>query len=213
MPRPSRAARPRLPPLRIALTGGVASGKSTVAALFTQLGVPVIDTDAVAREVVSPGSPLLGAVLDRFGRQLALPDGSLDRRALRALIVSDPAAKADLEALLHPAIRERVAELSRRLGGEYQLVAIPLLAETGTAGNYDRVLVVDCPPELQLARLQLRDRVPEAQARALLAAQASREARLALAHDVLHNTGEVAELVPQVERLHAKYRQLAGSRA
>jgi dephospho-CoA kinase len=163
----------------------VASGKSTVAALFAALGVPVIDTDQIAREVVAPGSALLERVLARFGEDLRRPDGSLDRRALRGIILADPVARADLEALLHPAIRARVAEVSVRAGGDYQLVVVPLLVETGTAGQYDRVLVVDCATTLQRLRLMARDQVDAAQADALLAAQASREQRLTAADDII----------------------------
>ncbi len=197
------------PPLRVALTGGVASGKSTVAALFAALGVPVIDTDQIAREVVAPGSALLERVLARFGEDLRRPDGSLDRRALRGIILADPVARADLEALLHPAIRARVAEVSVRAGGDYQLVVVPLLVETGTAGQYDRVLVVDCATTLQRLRLMARDQVDAAQADALLAAQASREQRLTAADDIIVNAGDALDLAPQVEALHRHYRRLA----
>jgi dephospho-CoA kinase len=197
------------PPLRVALTGGVASGKSTVAALFAALGVPVIDTDQIARDVVAPGSALLERLLARFGEDLRRPDGSLDRRALRGIILADPVARADLEALLHPAIRARVAEVSARAGGDYQLIVVPLLVETGTAGQYDRVLVVDCAPALQRLRLMARDQVDAAQADALLAAQASREQRLTAADDIIVNADDVPHLAPQVEALHGLYRRLA----
>jgi dephospho-CoA kinase len=200
------------PPLRIALTGGIASGKSTVAGLFGALGVPVIDTDQIAREVVEPGTPGLAAVVARFGPQVLGDDGRLDRRALRERIFSDADARRDLEALLHPLIRARVAALSAAAGGDYQLIVVPLLVETGSQAQYDRVLVVDCEPQLQRARLLVRDAATPAQADAILAAQASREARLAVAHDVIRNDGALPALARQVGELHARYRGLSADR-
>jgi dephospho-CoA kinase len=195
--------------LRIALTGGVASGKSTVARLFEALGARIIDTDQVAREIVAPGTPALALIVERFGPDVLRGDGTLDRGRLRGIVFSDSAARARLEAITHPAIRERVAELSARAGGPYQIIAVPLLAETGTHRNYDRVLVVDCDPEVQLGRLMLRDGLTREQASSVLAAQASREARLAIADDVLVNDSDPAALGPHVESLHRRYLQLA----
>jgi dephospho-CoA kinase len=200
---------PRRPPLRVALTGGIASGKSTVAGLFGALGVPVIDTDVVAREVVAPGSAGLATVVARFGTGILGPDEGLDRARLRSLVFADPAARRDLEALLHPLIRARTAELSLAAGGEYQLIVVPLLIETGTAASYDRVLVVDSDRQTQLDRLMLRDRATATEAEAILAAQATREARLAAADDVIVNGADVPALARQVARLHARYRELA----
>lgn len=200
-------------PLRIALTGGIASGKSTVAALFAGLGVPVIDLDEIARAVVAPGTPLVARVLERFGAELRQADGSLDRRALRERIFSDADARRELEALLHPAILARAAEWSATAGGPYQIIVIPLLAETGAAWQYDRVLVVDCPEALQRARLAQRDGGSAAMIDAALAAQASRSARLALANEVIHNDGAAAALAPQVRELHRQYLQLAAARS
>jgi dephospho-CoA kinase len=202
----------RRPPLRIALTGGIAGGKSTVAGLFATLGVPVIDTDQIAREVVAPGTPGLAGVVARFGEHSLAADGSLDRTRLRSLVFTDPSARQDLEALLHPLIRARTAELSRLAGGAYQLIVVPLLVETGTQGSYDRVLVVDCEPRVQLERLVLRDRSSVAQAEAMLAAQATREARLAAADDVISNHSDVRDLARQVEVLHRRYGELAAQR-
>ena len=200
-------------PLRIALTGGIASGKSTVAALFGALGVPVIDLDEIAREVVAPGTALLEQVFARFGNGLRQADGSLDRRSLRERIFRDAAARAELEELLHPAILARAAERSAAAGGPYQLVVIPLLAESGAARQYDRVLVVDCAEPRQRARLAQRDGATEAMIDAALAAQAPRAARLALADEVIHNDGEPAALAPQVRELHRRYLELAAARA
>lgn len=200
-------------PLRIALTGGIASGKSTVAALFAKLGVPVIDLDEIAREVVAPGSALLAQVLARFGPAVRSGDGSLNRRALRDIAFGDAAARRELEALLHPAIRERTAERLSAAGGAYQIIVIPLLAESGTARDYDRVLVVDCDAVLQRMRLALRDGASAAQVEAALAAQASRAGRLALADEVIRNDGAAAALAPQVLELHRHYLRLAADRA
>jgi dephospho-CoA kinase len=195
-------------PPRIALTGGVASGKSTVARLFQALGAKLIDTDQVAREVVAPGTPALALLVDRFGPGILLEDRSLDRARLRDIVFADPVARAGLESITHPAIRDRVAEISARLGGPYQIIAVPLLVETGTQRNYDRVLVVDCDPELQLRRLMLRDGLDSGQARRILEAQASREARLVAADDILSNDSDAAELAPKVQALHHRYLQL-----
>jgi dephospho-CoA kinase len=196
-------------PLRVALTGGIASGKSTVAALFAELGVPVIDLDQLAREVVAPGTALLAQVLARFGPGVQAPDGSLDRRALRALVFRDAAARRELEAMLHPAIRARAAELAAAVTTPYLIVVIPLLAESGTAGDYDRVLLVDCDEALQRARLASRDGASAELAAAALQAQAPRAARRALATELIDNAGAPAALAPQVRELHAHYLDLA----
>ena len=196
---------------RLGLTGGIASGKSTVAAEFAALGVPVIDLDDVAREVVAPGTPLLEAVLARFGAHLRTPGGGLDRRALRELVFADPAARADLEALLHPAIRARAEQLVQAAGGPYQVIVEPLLAERGSAGRYQRVLLVDCDEALQRERLARRDGSSEATIGGLLAAQATRAERRAVAHDVLENTGSQAQLAAAVRALHERYLGLAGA--
>jgi dephospho-CoA kinase len=197
------------PPLRVGLTGGIASGKSTVARLFEALGVPVIDTDVLAREVVAPGSPVLAQIAARFGAGVLTPEGALDRAALRSVIFSDPAARADLERLTHPAIRALLAERSAAAGGEYQIHVIPLLIETGGQNRVDRVLVVDSSEELQIRRLQARDGSSLEQARAILAAQASRAARLAAADDVIENNGDLHVLRDRVAALHLSYQQRA----
>ncbi len=191
--------------LRIALTGGIASGKSTVAQLFVALGAKLIDTDQIARDIVVPPSAVLDRIAARFGVDMLLADGSLDRAKLRGLVFADAAARRDLEAITHPAIHEEVAKRMRASGGPYQLVAVPLLVETGTASRYDRVLLVDALPETRLRRLMLRDGVDAAAATALLAAQATRDARRAIAHDIIDNDGDVASLATQVEALHHRY--------
>lgn len=195
--------------LRVGLTGGIASGKSTVSTAFTQLGVPVIDADEVAREVVAPGTPGLQAVVRRFGEQVLDPAGALNRGALRAMIFQDPQARRDLEAILHPLIRHRMDTLAEATTGPYVVMAIPLLVEGGPSDRVDRILVVDTDESAQVQRVQTRDHVDEAQARAILAAQASRAQRLSVADDVLENRGSVAELRQAVEKLHSRYLQLA----
>lgn len=196
---------------RVGLTGGIASGKSAVASFFATLGVPVIDTDEIARAVVTPGEPLLARIVERFGPEVLSAGGALDRRRLRDIVFADAGARADLERLLHPAIRAEMERRSAVAGGPYQVIAIPLLVETNARGNLDRVLVVDCSEELQLRRLQARDGATRAQAEAILAAQATRERRLAAADDVISNEGELSALRDQVERLHARYLELAAA--
>jgi dephospho-CoA kinase len=190
---------------RIGLTGGIASGKSTVASLFAALGVPIVDTDLLAREVVAPGSPLLRQITDHFGLQVQSGDGSLNRQELRKRIFEDPEQRKWLEALLHPAILELTDARCEAATGPYVIVAIPLLVETGGEARFDRVLVVDCEPELQLARLTARDGTTREEARRMLAAQAPRAARLTVADDVIHNDGDIAQLRDQVEILHRQY--------
>lgn len=191
---------------RVGLTGGIASGKTTVSRLFQALGVPVIDSDEIARDVVAPGTPALAAIRARFGADVLQADGTLDRRALRQIVFGDPPARRDLEAITHPAIRAEMERRSRAAGGDYQLLAIPLLVEGGGGRDrVDRVLVVDCDEQTQLRRVMLRDGVDEAGARAVLAAQASRAQRLAAADDVIANDGDIARLRDQVEVLHRRY--------
>jgi len=208
-PRPAAPARDR--PLHVGLTGGVASGKTTVSLLFGALGVPVIDADQVARDVVAPGTRLLAQVFENFGPELRRADGSLDRSALRRLVFTDTRSRRQLEALLHPAIRVRTELLAAKAGGAYQIHVIPLLVETHAGSQYERVLLVDCPESLQLARLRARDGGDAQQAQLMLSSQASRAARLAAADDVILNDGEPADLKPKVAALHQKYLALAAA--
>jgi dephospho-CoA kinase len=196
--------------LRIGLTGGIASGKSTVSRRFTELGVTVIDADVAARRVVEPGTPGLDQVVRRFGPEVIDASGNLNRSALRALIFSDPDARRALDALLHPLIRADMEQQADEATGPYLVMAIPLLVEGGSAPDrVDRVLVVDAAEEAQLQRVQARDGGSMEQARAILASQASRETRLAAADDVLLNSGSVADLRQAVDRLHEQYLQMA----
>jgi dephospho-CoA kinase len=197
------------PRLRIGLTGGIASGKSTVEQRFAELGVAVIDADHSARNVVARGRPGLAAVVERFGAGILTPQGELDRRELRSLIFSDAARRKELEAILHPLIRADMEQRSSQATGPYVVLSIPLLVEGNSRDRWDRVLVVDADESLQLVRLMSRDAVSEAEARATLAAQASRAARLAVADDVLVNSGTVAELRQAVDLLHRRYLELA----
>lgn len=198
---------------RVGLTGGIASGKTTVANLFAALGVPIIDTDVLAREVLAPGGSLLTEVIAHFGPSIVSADGKLDRRALRARVFSDPAERRWLEERTHPAIRALTDARCDSAAGPYSMVAIPLLVETGGAARFDRVLVVDVDPAIQLARLQARDGVTSRQATDALASQVSRAARLAVADDVIHNDSDVSALRDQVEKLHRRYVDAAKAQA
>src|SRR6202007_2750692 len=157
LPRPVRAALVNKRAYRVGLTGGIASGKSTAARFFGELGVPILDSDQVAREVVEPGQPPLERLVERFGRGILTPDGHLDRPALRNIVFSDPKARADLENLTHPAIGAAMEARSAAAGGPYQILVIPLLVEKNLAAHVDRVLVIDCDEEQQIRRLRDRD--------------------------------------------------------
>ena len=195
--------------LVIGLTGGIGSGKSTVCHHFAALGVPIIDTDLIAREVVEPGQPGLAQIIDAFGLEILAPDGKLDRRRLRERIFADAEARHGLESILHPLIRTRMKEQLAALQAPYAIVAIPLLVESGRRDNLDRVLVVDTPEEQQIARVCQRDGVKKEQAEAILAAQCSRTSRLAAADDVIYNSDDLKALESQVGRMHRHYLQLA----
>jgi dephospho-CoA kinase len=199
--------------LRIGLTGGIASGKSTVAQRFAEVGVPVIDADVAARDVVARGTPGLAQVIERFGPGVVAENGELDRRALRQLIFKHQGARQDLEAILHPLIREAMDRSVDAAAGPYVVMAIPLLVESGSRDRVDRILVVDVDEAVQLQRLQSRDGGSLEEARAILASQASRAARLTAADDVLLNSGTVTDLRQSVDRLHERYLRLAAAGA
>lgn len=187
---------------RIALTGGIASGKSAVADLLAARGAVIIDSDVLAREVVAPGTPGLAAIADRFGEGVLREDGSLDRPALGAIVFADADARADLEAITHPLIRSRAEELRDAAPeGAVVIDVIPLLVEAGLADRFDEVIVVDAPDEVRVQRLRGRDGFTPEQAQARLAAQASREERLAVADHVIRNAGDRGELAASVEAL------------
>ena len=197
---------------RVGLTGGIASGKSTAAKFFGALGVPILDSDQIARDVVEPGQPPLERLVERFGPAILTADGHLDRPKLRDIVFSDPKARADLEALTHPAIGAALEARSASAGGPYQVLVIPLLVEKNLGSQVDRVLVVDCAEELQLRRLRDRDGSTPEQARAILNAQVSRAARLKAADDVISNDADMSAVRAQVEALHARYLELARER-
>lgn len=191
-------------PLLVGLTGGIASGKSTAARMFGELGIQVIDADAIAREVVQPGEPALEEIRARFGDGVLTPEGALDRAALRERVFRQPEDRRALEALLHPRIRERMFERALAVEHDWCILEIPLLVEGGLHAHLDRVIVVDVPTELQRERLAARDGVTETQIDQMLAAQVTREQRLAVADHVLENSGPLSELRAQVEAVARK---------
>ncbi|MCE8031323.1 dephospho-CoA kinase [Halomonas daqingensis] len=198
----------------VGVTGGIASGKSTVARAFAALGVPWVDADDVAREVVEPGEPALAEIAGRYGERVLQADGSLNRRALREIVFADEGELRWLESVTHPRIRQRIVAHLERLqaeGAPYVLLVSPLLFESGQSELADRCLVIDVPESLQIARTAARDDVDDAQARAIVAAQMPRSERLARADDVIDNTGSEADLAAQVAELDRRYRLLTTS--
>ena len=197
----------------VALTGGIGSGKSTVADAFSHLGVNVIDADVIARQVVEPGTPALLAIAARFGQQMINNDGTLNRRSLRERIFAHAEDKTWLNALLHPLIQQETRRQIQAASSPYVLWVVPLLVENNLVANADRVLVVDVAKETQIARTILRDRVSREHAERILAAQATREQRLAAADDVIENMGPPDAIASDVARLHEKYLMLASQAA
>ncbi|HGY9597265.1 dephospho-CoA kinase [Vibrio campbellii] len=190
----------------IGLTGGIASGKTTVANLFKQqFKIDIVDADIVAREVVEPGTPGLNAIIEHFGVDIVRDDQMLDRAKLRERIFSNPEEKTWLNGLLHPMIREKMIEDLEQVTSDYALLVVPLLIENKLDSLCDRVLVVDVDPQTQISRTVKRDNVSEDQAKAILASQASREQRLALADDVVKNNPDDPDLLLQITDLHEKY--------
>jgi dephospho-CoA kinase len=197
---------------RVVLTGGIASGKSAVGNEFIALGIPVIDTDEINRDIRMAGTPTLAKIVAEFGSEMLDGSGNLDRIRMRERVFANPDQRKKLEDITHPAIREELARRSAAAFGPYQIHAIPLFVERGAKGDYDRVLVVDCPEELQLRRLVQRDGTDPALARKIMAAQASREKRLAAADDVIVNDESLDALRRKVETLHARYLALAAAK-
>jgi len=195
--------------LRIGLTGGIGSGKSTVAALFAAHGVPVIDADSIAHRLTLPGTSVTAEILQAFGLDVADSGGGIDRKRLAQHVFNDRSKRTRLENILHPLIRAEMLRAQKGLDAPYCLLVIPLLIETGQHGLVDRVLVVEVEENTQIARVAARDGRSEAEIRAILSTQADRAQRLKMADDCINNTGELAELKTQVEVLHRKYLALA----
>ena len=195
----------------VVITGGVASGKSTAAEYFAELGVPVIDTDLLAREVVAVGSEGLQRLSQLVGPEILQSDGQLNRALLREKIIQDTALRKNVEHLLHPMIEDLAITAIAQAQGPYCLLAIPLFVESGRFQWVHRVLVVDVPEAVQTQRLMARDKSSATQAQGLLAAQASRQERLTVAHDVINNDGGLVQLKEQVHTLHEKYLTLFSS--
>jgi len=194
---------------KVGLTGGIASGKTTVANNFADLGVPVIDTDIIARQIVMPGEPALNEIREQFGDGVFSESGELNRIAMRKLIFSDHKLRIALENILHPRIGAETRSQSATAGGDYQIIVVPLLVGSPLLQFVDRVLVVDCDEDTQLERLSARDAESSQQARKIISAQASRDERLAIADDVISNNRGLAEIQQQVVQLDKKYRLLA----
>jgi len=201
------------PHLVVGLTGGIASGKSLVGAMFVKLGAALVDTDVVAREVVALGEPGLAAVAAEFGRRVLLPSGELNRPALRSLVFADETKRLKLEAILHPLIRARTRAKLKGLEAPYALVAVPLLVETNFGELVDRTLVIDAPESTQLERLMRRDAIPKPEAVEMVRAQVDRATRLKAAHDIIDNSGTTEATRRQVELAHRRYLDLAAQRA
>jgi dephospho-CoA kinase len=198
----------------VGLTGGIGSGKSTVAGHLVALGAALVDTDAIAHELTGAGGAAMPALIAAFGGDIATAEGALDRAAMRQRAFTDPAARRQLESILHPMIRERADAGCRAAVAPYVLLAVPLLVESGVyQARCDRILVVDCPVALQVERVVRRSGLQVAEAEAIIAAQATREARLALADDVVTNAGTPDDLQAPLAALHARYLALAAEKA
>lgn len=194
---------------RVAITGGIGSGKSTVAEQFAALGATVSDADAISHELTGPGGEALPAITAAFGREVIDQHGALDRARLRTCVFADPNARQTLEAILHPMIRERMLAETASIEGPYALLVIPLLFETGQQDLVARVLVVDVPESLQIARVQARSGLPRAEIARIMATQIKRTQRCARADDLIDNSSDLDRLRPQVEQLHRHYLDLA----
>lgn len=197
----------------VGLTGGIGSGKSTVAELFVEHGAALVDTDAIAHELTMAGGAALPALIAEFGQGIVGPDGAMHRAAMRQRVFADPSARGRLEAILHPLIRQLSAARCRAAVAPYVILAVPLLVESGSYGERcDRIVVVDCPESLQIERVVARSGLSVAEVRVIMAAQASRQQRLAAANDVVINAGAKTEIYGQINALHIKYLALASEK-
>ena len=195
--------------LVIGLTGGIGSGKSSVARLFAERGIPIIDTDLIARDVTQPNKPAFQRIVEHFGKGILLEDGSLDRAKLRNIIFTHSKQRLWLEHLLHPLIRKEMEQQISHLSAPYCIAVVPLLLEVEFYSMINRILVVDAPESIQIERVMTRDKIPQNHVEAILKTQANRHDRLARAHDVIINDGILADLIPQVEKLHQLYLQMS----
>ena len=198
--------------LRVGLTGGIGSGKTTVSDLFAELGVEVIDADVIAHEVTAPGEAVLDEIAAEFGPRAICSDGGMDRGYMRSEVFSNPDKRRRLEAILHPVIRERMELKVRACSGPYCILSIPLLIESRNAAKVDRVLVVDAPDDRRREWIRARSGLSDAEINGIFAAQVSREARIAAADDVIVNDGPIEALKEKVEALHARYLEIAAVR-
>ncbi|MCZ6802454.1 MAG: dephospho-CoA kinase [Proteobacteria bacterium] len=196
--------------LRIALTGGIGSGKSTVASKFMGLGVPVIDTDIISRNIVKPGEPCLKIIINEFGNQLLTIEGILDRHKLRNIIFNDKKARIKLEKILYPVIYQKINEQISTIDYQYCLIVIPLLVETQAMDHFDRILLVDIPEHLQVKRAAERDNISPQNVQNIIRTQANRTQRLKYANDIIDNSVKIEELNETVNILHNKYLELSG---
>ena len=194
----------------VGLTGGIGCGKTTVANMFSALGAALVDTDEIAHALTAPHGAAMPALLAEFGQQFATPDGALDRARMRALVFSDPGAKARLEAILHPRISAAALAAGAAASGPYVIYVVPLLVESGVwRARVTRVLAIDCPEAVQVARVMARSQLPESQVRAIMATQVTRAQRLQAADDIVNNGDGIAQLAPQVAQLHQNYLDFA----
>ncbi len=197
-------------PIRVGLTGGIGSGKSSVRRCFDELGVPTIDADEISHRITTPGQTAFNEVVALFGKESLDKAGNLNRQRLRELIFTEPALKKKLEAIIHPRVRAEIRTFTDRVDYPYCIICIPLLLETGEQSAMDRVLVVDAPEDLQVERVARRDNAKDDQTRSIIMAQISRSERLRYAHDIIVNDGSINELKIQVGKLHNKYVELSG---
>jgi len=198
------------PCFSVGLTGGIGSGKTFVATLFSECGAAIVDTDEIAHRITAPGGAAMAAIREQFGDDYVTKQGALDRSQMRILVFADPQAKKRLENILHPLIRQQAEQDAANAQGDYLIFVVPLLVESLVwRQRVSRVLVVDCPEQIQVERVMKRSGLDEGQVRAIMATQASRQARLATADDVIVNDGGKDTLLPQIERLHAFYQSLA----
>lgn len=191
--------------LKIGLTGGIGSGKSTACEIFSEFGVPVIDADIIAHNLVKPGMPVLQAIINEFGEGIVTKDGSLDRKKLRDQIFTNETDRKKLENILHPAIYNEIAHETEGLLSKYCIIALPLLLETGASKIIDRILVIDSPRELQLSRASIRDNVSKSDIETIMHSQISADDRLAVADDIVNNDGDIDNLRRQICDLHRFY--------